>query len=315
MKNEMAFWFPDQASTFGGAVDRLFYGYLWIALAVFVCFTLVTVFILMSAADRNSRPDTRARVTGSHTLNVLVALTATAVCAVVFYFGLKGHVRLQVSPSQAIEVGVTADKGAWKFSYLQGAVTDQLVIPLRQPVRLLMSSTDVTHSFYAPAFRIRESVIPNRYTTAWFTPVKTGDFPLFDTDYSSAEHALKAATISIVEYDKFEDWILRKSDPSIGKTPEEYGEYLYGKQGCNACHSVDGSPLLAPSFLGLFGSMRQLESGDSAAADEAYIGKSILEPNTDVVKGFDPVMVAYLLKEKELKALAAYIRSMKGPAE
>jgi len=314
MSMEKTFWFPEQASTFGSAVDSVFYGYLWVALAGFAIFTLVVLFTIVSSTGRASG-SAGLGTSGNNKLSALVICTAAVICMVIFTFGLRAYVQMRVSPTQSIEVAVTADKGAWAFSYLQGAVTDKLVLPLNQPVRLLMSSADVMHSFYVPAFRIREAVIPNRYTTAWFTPVKTGDFPLFDLDCSSAEHAVKMATVSIVDYDKFDDWILRKSDPSIGKTPEEYGEYLYVKQGCNACHSVDGSILVSSSFKGIFGSVRQLESGDSVVADEEYIKKSILEPNADISKGFTPSMVAYPLKEKDLNAITAYIRSMKGSTE
>jgi cytochrome c oxidase subunit 2 len=281
---------------------------------VFAVFTLVVLFTVVSSVGSGSGP-AGTGTSGNNKLSALVVCAAAVICMAIFAFGVRANVRMQVPPTQSIEIGVTADKGAWAFSYSQGAVTDQLVLPLNQPVRLLMSSADVMHSFYVPAFRIREAVIPNRYTTAWFTPVKTGNFPLFDMDCSSAEHAVKAATVSIVDYDKFDDWILRKSDPSIGKTPEEYGEYLYVKQGCNACHSVDGSVLIASSFMGMFGIVRQLESGDSVIADEEYIRKSILEPNADISKGFTPSMVAYPLKEKDLNAITAYIRSMKGSTE
>ena len=309
MDTTKSVWLPEQASTFANSVDWAFNLYLWISVAFFaIIVVLIAYFVVKS--------DQLATAQIVH--NTFLETTWTAIPLIIvmalFVVGMKGYWNMRVAPSNAMQVDVTGRKWAWSFDYpKEGVSTDTLVVPVHQPVRLRMTSTDVIHSFFIPAFRTKADVIPGRYHSLWFEATKTGVFQVFCTQYCGTNHSYMWTAVKVVTPDEFQAWVAAAADPSKGKTPAEFGEILYSQKGCVACHTVDGSTGIGPTWKGIWGISVPLEDGRSVTVDEAYVKKSMNEPATDVVKGFQPIMPPFqgVLSDKEEDALVAYIQSLK----
>jgi cytochrome c oxidase subunit II len=154
---------------------------------------------------------------------------------------------MRVPPADSMQVNVMGQKWSWSFTYANGVNNDTLVVPVNTPVKLLMTSRDVLHSFFIPAFRTKADVIPNRYHSLWFQATRTGVFPVECTQYCGTNHSYMLTAVKVLEQEAFDTWLTAAGDPGKGKTPAEFGAVLYTKKGCNACHSVDGSKLVGPS--------------------------------------------------------------------
>jgi cytochrome c oxidase subunit 2 len=184
-------------------------------------------------------------------------------------------------------------------------------VPEGQPVRLIMTSQDVIHSFYAPAFRLKQDVLPGRYTSLWFTATKPGEYPLFCAEYCGSEHSVMTGRIVVMAQAEYTTWASqRNTEPSLA----QYGFARFRELGCSGCH-VAGSTVHAPSLRGLLGREVHLQDGRTLIADENYIRDSILTPKKDVVAGFAPVMPSFAgqVSEEDIQALVAFIRSGAPP--
>ena len=182
-------------------------------------------------------------------------------------------------------------------------------------ILLQLTSTDVIHSFWVPEFRIKQDAVPGRWTTLRVTPTRVGDYRLRCAELCGYAHTAMLAPVVVVEEADFEAWLAGQevaTGPLEGMTPEERGALVAELQGCLGCHSVDGSEAVGPTWLGLFGSERQMESGPAAIADEAYLRDSIMHPASQVVAGFPKIMPVYetVLSDEDLEGLIAYIKSL-----
>ncbi|HAO98975.1 MAG TPA: cytochrome c oxidase subunit II [Fibrobacteres bacterium] len=314
MDTTKSFWLPEKASTFADAVDFGFNLYYWISVFFFVLIVFLMAWFVVRYIRR--RPDQLASAQITH--NTLLETTWTAIPLLIvmglFVLGMKGYWNMRVAPSNAMQIDVTGRKWAWSFDYpKEGISNDTLVVPVHQPIRLRMTSVDVIHSFFIPAFRTKADVIPGRYHSLWFEATKTGVFQVFCTQYCGTNHSYMWTAVKVVTAEEYAAWLEAASDPSKGKTPEEFGEILYSKKGCVACHSVDGSVGIGPTWKGIWGTEVPLEGGGEAIVNEAYAKQSMMEPASQVVKGFQPIMPPFqgVLSDKEVDALTAYIRSLK----
>ncbi|MBF0431078.1 MAG: cytochrome c oxidase subunit II [Fibrobacteria bacterium] len=303
MNANNSFWLAEKASSLATYVDGTFYGYLGFSLVLVVIISLLTIFFVIKGRNQaqtisESSPCKQAMIQTGWTALILIVLAGF------FCYGLRGFIKLQVPPNTALVLGVTATSAAWQFHYLDGTSPDSLIVPVNLPVKLEMSSADNVHGISIPSMRVGKGVVPNRKTVTWFNPNKEGLFAIYNTS-GAADAVLK-----VLSEEDYAHWIKVKFDPSIGKTPEEYGLYVYEKQGCNACHSVDGSKIVGPTLKGFFGTERALDSAEAVIADSAYVVRSLLEPNVEVAAGFKPTMLAYPLKAKEMNALIAYLKSL-----
>ena len=175
-----------------------------------------------------------------------------------------------------------------------------------------MSSTDVIHSFFVPGFRLKNDVIPNRYSTLWFEATETGEFDLFCTEYCGKGHSEMIGKVKVVTDDEYNQWLASNSGTS-DLPPDQWGAELYKSKACFTCHTTDGNPSVGPTFKGIFGRSENMTDGNKITVDENYIRKSILEPQAQVVDGFQPVMPTYqgVLKDAEIDALVAYLKTIK----
>jgi cytochrome c oxidase subunit II len=307
------FWLPEKASTFAEFVDPAFNLYYWVSLFFFVLITGGIVIFVAKYMRRHPDQLAESQLTHSTFLETLWTAVPLVLVMMFFVIGMKGYLKMRIAPGNAMSVNVIGQKWSWSFRYPQGFINDTLVVPVHQPVKLVMTSTDVIHSFFVPAFRQKADVIPNRYHTMWFEATKTGTFPVECTQYCGTNHSYMWTAVKVVSDADYQTWLAAAADPSKGKTPVEYGKELYTKRGCNACHSLDGARLVGPSWKGIWNKQEKMVGGASVLVDENYLRESMLEPMAKVVDSYAPVMPTYkgVLGDKEVESIIAYIQSLK----
>ena len=314
----MLSWLPEEASNLAGKVDNVL---LVVTVVSVFFFLLISVFLVYYALKyrRRSEDDHTPYITGNIVIEVIWTVVPSILLMVFFAWGYIEFVHMKTPPQDATEVNVTARQWMWEFEYYDGKKTiNELYVQKDRPVRMVMQSEDVIHSFFVPAFRVKQDVLPGRYTQLWFTPTKAGDFDLFCAEYCGTGHSQMRATVHVLSPEAFSRWMNKgkggtEEAQAAELSPQERGKKVYQEKGCSACHSVDGSPIVGPTFKGLFGHKVELESGETITADENYIRHSILEPQAQIVKGYQPVMPSFKgkLTDKEITGVIEYIKSLK----
>ena len=251
----------------------------------------------------------------------------TIICVFLFYYGWRSYIRVVTPPTKAVEIQVLAQRWKWEFTHANGATDSDLHVPVGVAVRLVMTSTDVLHSFYAPVMRVKQDVVPRRYTYAWFIATKPGTYRLTCAEYCGKDHSqmsclandpetgacLRRAVVVVHESGGYERYLADKGAMSSKMAPEALGAMLYTKKGCSSCHSIDGSTRVGPSWKDDYDTMVPLQGGGTVKMDEDYIRESIMKPQAKIHAGFPPTMPSFegQLKEREVQALIAYIKSLK----
>jgi len=266
--------------------------------------TIVTSLMLLFVVRYNRKRHPRAENAGhegGRLVEISWAFFATLVVLLMFWFGWRDFEYLRTPPADALPVQVTAREWSWLFTYPNGMQSEILKVPLSRPTRLAMTSLDVIHSVYIPAFRIKEDVVPGMTTHLWFTPTERGSYDLFCTEYCGVGHSHMRATVEVLPAEDFDRWLAgtapKKPQTALG---------LLEEKGCLDCHSTDGSRKDGPTFRGLLGSMVTVTTGGikrRVQADAQYLRRSIVEPQADLVLGFGPIMPATPLTNAELDAL------------
>jgi len=305
------FWMPPESSTTAREVDWLFWFIFWIASFFFA---VIVVLMVLFVVRYRARPGHVAQQTAHH--NLALELTWTVIplilVIVIFWIGFKSYMDMSTPPPTAYEIRVTARQWQWWFTYPNGWGDQELHAPKGIPVKLVMTSEDVIHSLYIPAFRLKKDVVPGRYTTAWFEADQTGEYYLFCAEYCGMEHSGMVTRVVIQEPQDYLDWLAKAESFYDEMPPVEAGEQMLGKYGCVQCHHTDGSVGTGPHLNDLFGTQVKLVDGSMVEADENYIRKSILDPGSQVVSGFQPVMPTFQgkIKDKEIDWVIAYLKSI-----
>ncbi len=305
---------PEQAATWSADVDWL--NDLITNLSVFFTVTLTGAMIYLGVKYRKKSEDQEvAYITHNAMLETVWTVVPTIICAVMFVYGIISYKEMRTPPSSAIEINVDAYSWRWDFTYPGGKKsTNTLVVPLGQPIRLIMTSHDVIHSFFIPAMRVKEDVYQGNYSYLWFEPIKLGEFHIFCAEYCGLQHSAMIGKVKVVTQEEYEDYLVdRKAGDAPQLSPAEAGKVLYTEKTCNTCHSLDGSQTLGPSFKGLFASKeRKLADGTVVPIDENYIRESILQPQAKMVEGFSPIMPAFegQLSEEDIANLIAYLKTL-----
>jgi len=319
MDTTATFWLPTAGSTVAGDVDSLFMFIFW--MSTFFFLLILGMIIFFSVRYRRRRGDAERLDTGMSHSRALEALwigIPLILVMIIFGWGFRGYMRMRVVPANALEVKVTGQKWFWSFEYPEGATTvNELVVPEGQAVKLLMSSQDVIHSFYVPAFRIKQDVLPNRYTVTWFEATKAGDYDLFCAEYCGTKHSEMLGKVRVLPHREYTAWLEEAAFSGEGMSPVDLGQKLYVSKACITCHTIDGRPGNGPTFQNLFGHSAEMADGSVIEVDENYIRESILSPRAKIVAGFQPIMPTYqgLLKDREIDALVAYIKTLGGSSE
>lgn len=305
-------WMPPAHSTISSEVDSLFYFILYASIAMFILVVGLTAFFAIRYR-RKTRSGTTYGVDHNFKLEVLWTAIPTVLVMIVFVWGFKSYLKMNIVPHEAIEIKVTGQKWFWSFDYPEGAnAVNELVVPINQPVKLLMSSKDVIHSFYVPNFRIKMDVLPNRYSISWFEATQLGEYDLFCTEFCGKGHSEMIGKVKVLPQDEYEKWAEEGAMSGEGMTLEQFGAKLYVSKACATCHKIDGTPSTGPSWKNIYGKEEVLADGSKVVIDENYIRESILNPQAKVTAGYQPVMPTYqgILKDRQIDALVAYIKSL-----
>jgi cytochrome c oxidase subunit II len=300
--------FPQQASTVAGRVDALYF--FMIGLSAF--FTILIAVLLVYFAvryRRRSEDEIPPQTTGSIRMEISWMVILFLLAMPTFFWSAWLFLDMSNPPAESMEINVMGKMWMWKFHHPDGQEEiNELHVPVNRPVKLVMTSQDVLHSFFVPDFRIKQDVLPGRYTTVWFEATQTGVYHLFCTEYCGTNHSRMIGSVIVQEPHEYQAWL---AGTLTQGSPAEQGERLYAQLGCASCHRLDGRGP-GPSLVGLFGTERLLDTGETVFADEAYIRESILEPNAKIAAGFQPIMPTYQgqVTEEQLLQLIAYIRSL-----
>ncbi len=313
------FWMPERASTVAGDVDFAFNLITWISVFFFVLIVAVMAIFIVKYRRTNGR-EAEQTVTHHTALELTWTIIPLILVIIIFYVGMVGYLDLRTSPVDAYEVRVTGQKWFWTFEHPSGCIeVDVLRVPVNRPVRLVMGSDDVIHSLFIPAFRVKQDVVPGRYTTLWFEATRTGTFDLFCTEYCGTGHAQMVGHVIVYDEDEFDDalrecreWIEDIDDAQLHLA----GANLFNR--CQACHSLDGSPGIGPSFLETheyFHDRRERDmiDGTRALVDENYLRQSILNPRWNTVAGYQPGQMPVFqgqLSERQLRSLIEFIKRL-----
>jgi cytochrome c oxidase subunit 2 len=311
MQTWIPLWLPGETAH-ASAVDLLFAGLLASSvLVVILLFFLLLRFAVHYRAG-NSRADRDHRIKKSWYWEVSWTVATLVAFLVLFVWGAQLYVRLQSAPADALPIYVVAKQWMWKVQHLGGQrEINELHLPLGPSVRLIMSSQDVIHSFFIPAFRIKHDVVPGTTETLWFRPRSAGVFHLFCAEYCGTDHSRMTGRIVVMEQTAFAQWLARQD---VTGTLAAEGERLFRQFGCSGCHGA-ASSVRAPRLEGLYGKAVPLSDGTIEIADERYIRDSILKPRARVVAGYQALMPSYQgkISEDELVQITAYIKSLTDP--
>jgi cytochrome c oxidase subunit 2 len=305
MFDNLPLW-PERASSMAGQVDAIYIFLLvvcgMVALLVFTC-------LLYFAARYRSRAGVQAeQIDGSTPLELTWSIIPLCVFMVFFAWGALVFFKQRTPPRDATEVYVVAKQWMWKLEHAEGQrEINELHVPVGRDVKLIMTSQDVIHSFYVPVFRMKQDVLPGRYTVAWFRATKPGTYHLFCAEYCGTQHSGMIGSIVVMEPAQYEAWM---SGGPAGPLSAS-GEKIFAELGCSTCHRSDTQGR-GPNLQGVFGKPVQLEDGRTQVADENYIRECILDPGAKRVKGFQPIMPTFqgLVSEEQVNALVAYVKSL-----
>lgn len=313
MKPTFQLW-PEQASTVASRVDNFF----WFLCLLSIAVSLLIVGALLWFSFRYRRktvergPMLGQAISHEDTRKLEIAWIAVPMVIFlgIFYWGAKIYATIAEPPKDALTVYVVGKRWMWKTQHLGGQrEINELHVPVGQPVKLVMTSEDVIHSFYVPAFRVKQDVLPGRYTTMWFEPTKVGSFHLFCAEYCGTKHSQMVGKVVVMEPAAYQAWLGGGQTGSLA----DAGAKRFNDLGCNTCHKEEGEAgSRGPKLRGLFGTSVKLQNGETVIADENYLRESIMDPRAKQVHGYEPVMPTYAtqLGEDGVIELIAYIRSM-----
>lgn len=311
------FWLPEQASTLAPMTDGLFYFIYWLCVFFFAIIIGAMGYFAWAYRYKGEAEVKTSPIRGNHKLEIFWSVVPSLLLVVMFAWGFKGFMYSTVPPADALDVRITGQKWSWTMTYENGGQeANQLVVPVGTPVKLTMSSVDVLHSFYIPAFRVKRDVLPHRYTVLWFQADEVGTHHIFCTEYCGTDHSNMIGTVRVVTQEEYQEHIDSLGGCGADEDAENFadcGERVASTAGCIACHSVDGTQLVGPTWAGLWESERAFADGTSAVADANYIRASIMDPNSQIVEGYAPNQMptyAGRLEEHELNMIIAYIESL-----
>lgn len=313
---------PEQASTFARQYDWLFY----VTTALTIFFTVVVCLLVLYFAIKYRRGNKVDRKNAkSHNLALELTWSIIPLIMGLAIFGWASwlFVDSRQPPEDAMDVYVIGKQWMWHAQHSNGVRENNMLhVPAGRPVRLTMISQDVIHSFYIPAFRMKQDVVPGRYTQMWFTPTKPGVYNLFCAEYCGTQHSEMGGFVVVMEPQDFAEWLAAGGDTPMARslTMAERGELIFKEQACDTCHGDQDNPR-GPSLVGIYGQPRPLDDGRVVIADDAYLREAIYEPGKHIVRGYDNTMPSYRSKdevtnqggltEEQVVDLIAYMRSLR----
>jgi cytochrome c oxidase subunit II len=320
-----SFWMPTQGSSYAADVDWVFYFILAISTFFFLLIAVVMIYFVIRYRRRPGhevQPSPRA----SLKLELTWTIIPLILVIIIFVVGFRGYMNMATPPANAYEILVIGQKWSWAFQYPNGYVDANLHVPVNRPIELILTSRDVIHSVYIPAFRAKKDAVPGRYNRLWFQATQVNDtegYDLFCAEYCGTSHSAMIAKVYVHEPAGFARWLEDAAAWEGRISPVERGRQLVNQRGCLQCHSIDGSIGIGPTFVDLWA--RTVE-GQTVFRDgtrladmlgpnytpEQYIAESLFQPDARHVSGFAPNMPSYLgqIQENDVLALVAYFKSL-----
>jgi cytochrome c oxidase subunit 2 len=306
--------FPQQASSMAPHVDNL---YFYLLAVSFFFATLIALSVIYFAIKyrRRSESELPPGVEGSLKLEVAWSVIPLLITFTFFFWGTKLFFAMNRPPTDALEIYIVGKQWMWKIQHADGQrEINELHVPVGRAVRLTMTSEDVIHDFFVPAFRMKKDVVPGRYATAWFQATRPGRYHVFCAQYCGTKHSAMTGWVEVMDPLAFQNWL---AGGTGSESLASAGAKLFALHACNTCHRPD-SLARGPNLEGLFGKTVTLQDGRTLVADESYIRESIVAPNAKLVAGFQPIMPTFqgLISEEGLLQLVAYIKSLSkaGPS-
>jgi cytochrome c oxidase subunit II len=316
MIGKFSFW-PEQASSVALGVDLLYIFIIVVTVATSLA-VYIAAAIFIVKYKRRSEDEIPEQIEGNLPLEIAWSLIPLGVVLVMFVWGIVVFYDLSRTPADALNFNVVGKQWMWKIQHPTGKrEINELHVPLGQSVKLTITSEDVLHSFFIPAFRTKMDAVPGRYTTSWFKATKTGEYHIFCAEYCGTKHSRMIGRVVVMDPTHYEHWLKTGSTTAAvtNETPEVAGARLFQEQRCNTCHVTNG--LMAPLLAGVFGSQVTLQGGETVTADENYLRESIVTPQAKIVNGYQPNMPTFQgqITEESILQLIAYIKSLsKGEA-
>jgi cytochrome c oxidase subunit 2 len=304
--------FPEAASTMAGRVDALYF--FLVGLTAFFSLLIAGLIVTYAVKFRRRSPDAiGGRIHGGLFLEIAWSVIPFLITMVIFVWGASVFFAMSRPPDETLNIYVVGKQWMWKFQHLDGQrEINELHVPVGRAVKLIMTSEDVIHDVFVPAFRIKADVIPGRYTNLWFEPTKPGTYHLFCAEYCGTRHSGMIGQVVVMEANDYQAWL-------SGGTEEgslaSAGQKLFADLACNTCHRPDAQGR-GPVLQNLFGKTVELTSGERVVVDEAYVRESILNPAAKITGGFQPIMPTFqgLVSEEGLLELIEYVKSLKQDA-
>ena len=300
---------PESASSFSWKVDALYF-YLSGVTLFFTLLISGTLIFFVIRYRRRTPYEIPRPVAGSHKLETVWTVIPFVIAMTMFLWGATVYFEQYKPPENAIEVYVVGKQWMWKLQHATGQrEINELHVPVNRKVKLIMTTEDVIHDFFVPAFRTKADVIPGRYTTLWFEATKPGRYHLFCAEYCGMNHSGMTGSVIVMEQREFDNWL---SGNTGSTTPATAGQQLYQTLGCASCHGEEGQGGRGPNLIGIFGKPQHLQNGQDQMVDEAYIRESITDPQAKLVAGFGPIMPTFQgqVSEDQLMQLVAFIKSL-----
>src|SRR5438309_3539296 len=297
---------PDRASNMAGNVGALFIFLL--ILCGLMCVALFIVILVFAAKYRRRKGVEAEQIEGSTALELTWTGVPLLIFMGIFAWGAIIYFQERTPPQDSAEIYTVAKQWMWKFQHMEGQrEINELHVPVGRDVKMIMTSQDVIHSFFVPAFRIKQDVLPGRYTVAWFHATKAGTYHLFCAEYCGTMHSGMVGSVVVMEPKDYEAWMGGGGNQPLAVT----GEKLFTELGCVTCHRSDTQGR-GPNLVSIFGKPVLLEDGRTVVADENYIRESILQPGAKIVNGFKPIMPTFQgqISDEQLNALVAYVKSL-----
>jgi cytochrome c oxidase subunit 2 len=297
--------FPESASTMAPRVDALYF--FLVGVTMFFSLLIAGLIVFYAIRYRRRTPESvGARIHGSLALEIGWSVIPLIIAMGIFTWGASVFVAIARAPQETLNVYAVGKQWMWRFQHLNGQrEINELHVPVGRAVKLIMTSEDVIHDLYVPAFRVKADVIPGRYTHIWFEPTKAGTYHLFCAEYCGTQHSGMIGRVVVMEAEDYQQWLASGSDGSLAAA----GAALFADLACTTCHRP-GVEDRGPSLEGLFGTTVQLADGGEALVDEAYLREAILNPAARIRFGYQPVMPAYqgVVTEEQLIELVEYLK-------
>jgi cytochrome c oxidase subunit 2 len=306
MKREFTL-FPERASTISGEVDKLFLFVLGIS-ALFVVLIAGSILYFALRYRRSHRAEYPRPVVGLVRLEIAWSVVPLLLTMFMFTWGADLFVRMRTPPDEAVEVYVVGKQWMWKIEHPSGrGEINELHVPVGRPVQLRLISEDVIHSFYVPAFRLKQDVLPGRYTSLWSEATEPGQYHLFCAEYCGTKHSEMTGRVVALRPVDYQRWLAGRLDE---QSLSAKGEWAFRRFRCDSCHAARDDVRRGPSLVGRFGGIAALADGSAVAFDDGYVRESILQPMRKTAAGYPPIMPPYegQITETEVLAIIDYLK-------